>query len=145
MVKTVIFLSSIFFFSVYTTSAQGKIVANMYGLKNNEGTCLACLFNNNLAFKGEGGQPVKCVSAYITNHFSQIIFSNLPQGEYAIKVFHDENNNRQIDKKFWGIPKEGYGASMNKLRFAAAPTYDDNSFMLDDDTIITLSIKLRYL
>ena len=145
MVRAAFFLFSFFFVFANATHAQGKIVANIYGLKNNEGICLACLFNNNTAFKGEGGQAMKCVAGNIQNYSSQIIFSNIPQGEYAIKFFHDENNNRQIDKNFLGIPKEGYGASMNKLRFAAAPTYDDNSFVLEDDSVITLSIKLRYL
>ncbi len=145
MTKQVFFLFSLFILSISVSLAQGKIAANVYDLKNNNGTCLACLFNSNNTFNDVDGQPIKCITANIRNYSSQLLFTNVPQGEYAIKVFHDENNNKQIDKNFLGIPKEGYGASMNKLRFAAAPCYHDNTFILNNDSIVTLKIKLRYL
>jgi uncharacterized protein (DUF2141 family) len=50
-----------------------------------------------------------------------------------------------MDVNFMGIPKEGYGASKNKLPFASAPTYNDNKFEVADKTVIRLKVKLRNL
>lgn len=145
MVKQALFLLLSLLFFINNSHAQGKIVANIHDLKNNEGTCIACLFNNASAFNGDDGQPIKCFTANIRHFASQIVFTNIEAGEYAIKVFHDENNNKKIDRNFLGIPKEGYGASLNKLRFAAAPSYHDNIFLLHNDSTKVLRIKLRYL
>lgn len=38
-----------------------------------------------------------------------ITFSDLKEGKYAIRYFHDENSGREIDMNFLGIPKEGIG------------------------------------
>ena len=37
----------------------------------------------------------------------------MPFGNYAITLFHDENNNMELDTNFLGIPKEPYGFSNN--------------------------------
>lgn len=39
------------------------------------------------------------------------VFYNLPYGEYAVAVLHDENNNRNWDLNMSGHPEEGYGIS----------------------------------
>jgi uncharacterized protein (DUF2141 family) len=82
--------------------------------------------------------PVKSKTA-------QVFFNNVPAGTYAVFVFHDANTNNKMDKNFLGIPKEGYGASKNKLPFASAPSYNDNKFVVENKTITSLQIKIRNL
>jgi len=125
--------------------AQGKIVVNITNIKNDKGVCRTCLFNNSSAFNGETGQPVRCLSIAVKNKTAQANFENIPAGKYAVMVFHDANSNNKIDRNFLGIPKEGYGASKNKLPFASAPTFDDNMFILKDRTTSNISINLRNL
>ena len=36
----------------------------------------------------------------------------LPEGEYAISLFHDENENKELDTNFIGIPKEAFGSTI---------------------------------
>jgi len=38
---------------------------------------------------------------------------NLPAGEYAVVVLHDENLNKQLDRNWLGKPKEQWGMSNN--------------------------------
>ena len=61
----------------------------------------------------------------------------------AMFILHDANVNNKLDKNFLGIPKEGYGASLNKLPFAAAPAYQDNRFNVKEGTTITLRVRIR--
>lgn len=44
----------------------------------------------------------------------------IPPGTYAVQVFHDENDNLQIDRTIIGLPKEGMGFS-NDARFRFGP------------------------
>ncbi|BDX04789.1 DUF2141 domain-containing protein [Planctobacterium marinum] len=67
-------------------------------------------------------------------------FQDLPAGDYAIKLFHDENSNGQLDTNMMGLPKEGYGFSNNAGRFGPA-SYEEAKFSVTEDTQIT--IKLR--
>jgi uncharacterized protein (DUF2141 family) len=135
----------IFFLFSIVGFSQSKIVADISNVKNDNGVCRACIFNNAEAFKGETGRPYECVVARVKNAGAQAIFNNVPAGIYAIFVFHDANSNSKIDKNFIGIPKEGYGASKNKLPFAGAPTYNENKFAVDGKTTLRLPIKLRNL
>lgn len=41
----------------------------------------------------------------------RITFFDLPSGEYAVKAFHDENGNGDLDKNLLGLPKESYAFS----------------------------------
>ena len=125
--------------------AQGTIVAQISNARNDQGECQVCLYNNATSFKGDGGTPVRCMQTPVKNGTSEARFDNVPQGVYAVMVFHDVNRNKKLDQNFLGIPKEGYGASGNKLPFASAPTFEDNKFTLPDKSTITLRIRLRNL
>lgn len=38
-------------------------------------------------------------------------FRNLPAGDYAVQLFHDENDNGRVEMNLAGIPTEGFGFS----------------------------------
>lgn len=124
--------------------SQGKINAVVKGFENNRGVCRACLFDTESAFAGKG-KPIVCKEVSINSQEASIVFEHIPQGSYAIALFHDENNNARMDKNFLGIPKEGYGASKNKLPFAAAPKFEENKFVVTNGFVTNLTIKLRYI
>lgn len=124
--------------------AQGTITVKVSNLKSNNGVARICLFDNAAAFNGEG-KPVQCVAAAITNKIASAVFQNMPAGTYAVSVFHDVNSNNKLDVNFLGIPKEGYGASKNKLPFASAPVFAENQFTLQSGAHVQLPIKLRHL
>ena len=124
--------------------AQGKIVVTVTNLENNNGVCETCLFTNASSFAGKG-PAFKCAELKIQNRKAIAIFDAVPAGVCAIAVFHDENNNNKMDKNFLGIPKEGYGASKNKLPFASAPAFKENRFEVLPTGTININIRLRNL
>lgn len=132
-------------FLSFLASAQGRVEAEITNFESSKGTCRACLFNNAASFTGEGGEPYRCVQVPVTGKTVQAVFDNVPAGTYALFVLHDANNNKKMDKNFVGIPKEGYGASRNKLPFAAAPSFNDNKFAVQNNSAVRLSVRLRNL
>lgn len=66
----------------------------------------------------------------------------LPQpGEYAVAVYHDENNNRDFDKGFLKIPKERFGMSNNPRFGLKSPKYHECKFHVPE-TGADISVKL---
>jgi len=124
---------------------QNKVIVDITNFKNSKGRCQACLFNNAANFNDKGGKPFQCVKTSINGNAVQVVFENIPPGTYALFVLHDANNNNKMDKNWLGIPKEGYGASKNKLPFAAAPGFKENQFMIAENTVMHFTIRLRNL
>lgn len=124
--------------------AQNKIVVNVSNFENNKGVCIVCLYDNAKAYSGKG-EPVKCATVDVVNKTATASFEEVTDGTYAISVIHDANNNKKFDTNFLGIPSEGYGASQNKLPFAAAPKFSENKFSVSGNSTSAFNIKLRYI
>lgn len=122
--------------------AQNKVIANISNVRSDDGVCRACLFNNAASFL-TFGRPYNCVSVGVSRKSARVVFDDVQPGCYAVFVFHDVNNNNKMDTNFFGVPKEGYGASNNKLPFAAAPHFEDNKFTVSGNNIVSLNIHLR--
>ena len=67
------------------------------------------------------------------------IFEQLPDGEYAIKMYQDENGNNKMDFNMMGIPKEGYGFSNNVGMFGS-PSYKEAKFSVKEKTAIDIDL-----
>jgi uncharacterized protein (DUF2141 family) len=124
--------------------AQNRVEVRVSNFDNNKGSCIVCLYDKASEF-GDKGKPVMCGTVTIANKITRVVFDNITPGTYAVMAIHDANNNRKFDTNFLGIPKEGYGASKNKLPFAAAPKFDDNKFTVADGSQTECLIRLRYV
>jgi uncharacterized protein (DUF2141 family) len=58
-------------------------------------------------------------------------YTDIPFGEYAVKIFHDEDNNGELDAGFFGIPTEDYGFSNNAKASFGPPDYEDAKFLFN--------------
>ena len=66
----------------------------------------------------------------------------LAQGEYAVAVFQDKNNNQYLDTNFVGIPQESYGFSNNARPKFRAPTFDEAKIILTEQAK-TIQVSLQ--
>jgi len=60
----------------------------------------------------------------ISNKQCEWIIENVPYGEYAVSVFHDENSNGVMDTGFMRIPKEPIGFSNNSKPSFGPPKWN---------------------
>jgi uncharacterized protein (DUF2141 family) len=67
-------------------------------------------------------------------------FANLPAGNYAVKLFQDENENNQIDIGANGIPTELYGFSNNGGSYGP-PSFDEAKVVVDKATQIEIQLR----
>ena len=68
---------------------------------------------------------------------------NLPLGQYAIAVIHDENSNAKLDTAL-GIPREGFGFSRNPVIMFGPPRFSAAEFAVGDGETAQ-RLKMKYL
>ncbi len=118
-----------------------QLTLKVTGIKKIKGELVIGLYNNQKAWLKKGKEFSK-KTIKITAKKESIVFDNIPAGNYAISLFHDENMDGKVNKSLIGIPKEGYGFSNNVKPRLKAPSFKHASFTLSNDT--TIQIKLRY-
>ena len=118
----------------------GSIEITITGFKNSNGVAKVALVNSEENYDAKA--PFEGYNFKIFDNKVVKIISNLPYGEYAIKVFHDENANDKLDKRIFGIPAESYGFSNNVRAQFGPPAYQDAKFELNAP-VIHLEIEVR--
>jgi uncharacterized protein (DUF2141 family) len=69
-------------------------------------------------------------------------FKDLPMGDYAISIHHDENGNGKFDTNLVGMPIEPYGFSNDAMGNFGPPTFEQAKFKLDvTKKTVTLNLK----
>ena len=122
---------------IQTTSYELEV--NIENLEPTKGTLYITLFNSEDGFKNDNFYRFKKLQ--VTKDMAPIRFETLPTGNYALKVFHDINNNGQLDVSLFGIPKEPYGFSNNAMGAFGPPNFEQCSITLTENK--TIAIRLR--
>jgi uncharacterized protein (DUF2141 family) len=69
-------------------------------------------------------------------------FKDLPMGDYALSIHHDENGNGKFDTNLVGMPTEPYGFSNDAMGNFGPPTFEQAKFKLDQDKkTVKLNLK----
>jgi|SRR6218665_247404 len=108
------------------------------GFKNDTGKVRVGLYNSEFSFLKT---IYKSQAVAIKNETANVIFSDLPKGEYAISLYHDENNNGILDKNMFGIPSEDYAASNQAKGVMGPPKYTDAKFTINTNSKINIILN----
>jgi len=114
--------------------AVGTITVNITSVRSAKGQLIVCLYNGADGFPADMGAAWKRVELEIQDAGGHLEFSDVPHGEYALWIAHDENGNGEVDANLIGIPKEGVGVSNNAKGRFGPPAYKDARFQLDGET-----------
>jgi uncharacterized protein (DUF2141 family) len=131
LIVSTLLLTASFAFSQVTINVE------VNGLKNNKGQVMIGIYNSEKTFLEK---TFRGDVALIKKNKATATFANMPAGEYAISVFHDENSNGKLDVNFMGIPKEEYAASNGAKGFMGPPKYIDAKFKANENKTIVLKI-----
>ena len=119
---------------------HGKLTVVIFGFKNEEGNCRFAIDDSKLVYEREDSVFIGKVLPIIDKQVI-VVIDSLEYGEYAIRVFHDENENEKIDTNFLGIPTERYGYSNDASSWFGPPSWDKAKFIFDQPEMF-LEIKV---
>jgi len=112
-------------FSQYTLEIEISTI------RNNTGNIMLQLFNEKEEVLA---QEVKAIN----DKKCSFSVKSLKAGKYAIRYYHDENLNSQMDTNMFGKPTEGYGFSNNVTGKLEPPPFEIWLFEIKADKKITL-------
>ncbi len=115
-----------------------NLEVNMSGFKSNTGNVKVGLYDSKGTFLKS---TLVSLSSEIKDKQAKVVFKGLKKGEYAVSIYHDENNNGVMDKNMMGIPKEDYASSNNAKGLMGPPKYEDAKFIVNND--LKIKIKLN--
>ncbi len=136
--KNSILLLILFLYGSLILCAQNSIEVEITNFTSDTGVAQIGLFNTESSFldKVYKGKEVK-----IKDKKAVAILMNIPDGTYAISVFHDKNKDKKLNT-FLGIPTENYGASNNAPSKFGPPKWSDAKFEVSNAKIVKQKITL---
>ena len=118
---------------------QAAIILKITGFRSEKGQVRIAVFN-----AAEKWPKDPAYSSTIDVNSSSVTWrvNDVPYGDYAIAIFHDENGNGKMDKNFLGIPVEAYGFSNNQRVTLGPPRWDAVKFSVRS-AIKEVSIEVK--
>jgi len=127
--------------STVHATETGSIKLFIHGFKNGEGMAQIAMANSRETHP-QDAKAFREVESTIVDGKVGVVFSDIPHGEYSIRLYHDINGNKVLDKNIFGVPKEPYGYSNNARAKLSAPSWEDAMFELDSEKV-TQKIEIK--
>lgn len=121
---------------------NSEITISVNSIRNAKGTVKWAVYNNEANFNSTVAGFSDAGSISSNKGTVTIKTKALPDGTYAISVFHDENNNSDVDFSFFGLPVEGFGFSQNPRIYFGPPKFKQCTFVKKGKT--TQNVKMKY-
>jgi uncharacterized protein (DUF2141 family) len=132
----------IFMGNLFTPAAEQTTVSvTVTRVSAQKGEIYAALFNSDKGFPNDVSAAYKTAKATPRNGTATLQFENVPQGTYAIALFHDTNGDGKLNTNFIGIPKEGYGVSNNAKNMFSGPSFKQTVFKHTTSTQLTIIMR----
>ena len=109
-------------------------------IRSNNGFIRLAMYNNATDFPDKFNNAIETMNIPVTGSSVKATIKNLKSDTYAIAVFHDENNNEDLDTSRLGIPKEPFGFS-NNPRLFGPPTFRKCKFKFSNTMTKTINLK----
>ena len=119
--------------------AQNTISVHVKNVDSTKGHIKVALYNSDEAFLSFD-KVLKTGSVPAHKGMVTLQIADLPIGEYALAVFHDENGNDKLDTNWLGIPKEKVAFSRAKMKMFGPPKYKECAFQVTSDYEISIDL-----
>jgi len=117
----------------------GELIVTISDIRAAKGTIMVAVEKSDA---GWNDQEKPVAAQKIAASGKEVVLKfDLPAGEYAVQVLHDENDNGKLDTNFMGMPVEGYGFSNNPQVMRRA-NFDEAKFALGE-AATSIVVRLR--
>ena len=123
-----------------------RIEVRVEGIQNTKGEVGVALFNQAAGYPTQlqNAFDIKWVSVADGPKAVDVTFEEVPLGEYAVSVIHDENVNGMLETGAYGFPEEGVGFSNNQKVVMGAPSFTASKFSISKPEPMKMTIQLDY-
>lgn len=130
-------LSTITLALVIVPATAQTVQFDIQSIKHNDGKLYIQLFKGEHDYNS--GKPYNASIVKAKEGTISVTFNDIEAGDYAIRYFHDENDNGSMDTNLFGLPVEGYGFSNNAIVRFGPPSYEEMAFTVAQQPVKTYS------
>lgn len=123
-------------------AGAGTVSVTVTGARNDNGVVRCGLFNSPVGWREPGKQFMKA-EGKVASGQGTCVFQNVPEGTYAVALFHAEQGERKVEFNMLGLPRQGVAFSNNLSITFGAPGFQKASFAVGKDPV-NMSIRLIY-
>ncbi|HPQ58133.1 MAG: DUF2141 domain-containing protein [Flavobacteriales bacterium] len=109
-------------FLVPVLYGQGTLTVEVELHRSEAGGVVRVALCDAASFESDEGCILREVEA--NGPMVNVVFHGVPEGEYAIKAFHDVNANGELDTNWMGIPREPYAFGNDAMGTFGPPGFD---------------------
>jgi len=121
-------------------ASAGELTVTITDIRESQGSIMVSVVDSDAGWNSKA-KPVAAQKVAAAKGEMTLKFGDLPAGQYAVQVMHDQNDNNKLDTNFLGIPSEGYGFSNNPNVMRRAH-YDEARFDVGSEAK-GITIRLR--
>jgi uncharacterized protein (DUF2141 family) len=121
----IFYLSTIFIPLEGNNFNQGDLVLKLSKLQNKKGKILINIFSSE---KGFPDDEKKSFKFWVEDPKEEIILKNIPPGNYALSLLHDEDGNFKMTYNFFKFPREGFAFSNFDASIFNLPKFEEAKF-----------------
>lgn len=115
-----------------TGPSTGTLTVHVDGLSSNKGTVRIELTTEE-TYDTDGN--VRADALPIHEKQAQWTVTDVPHGTYAVRLYHDEDDDGELDTNLVGVPQEAFGFSNNARGSMGPPDFRKAAFTLDTDSL----------
>jgi uncharacterized protein (DUF2141 family) len=134
LVMKALLLSSLALLNYWQVPKNNELSVKIVGLKNIKGSIL-------LEILSEKNKAVHRVKIPVKSEDITFKYTDLATGKYAIRLFHDINNNNKLDTNAFGLPKEPWGVSNNVPAVLGPPSFQKMLFDFSGNTLVKIQLR----
>jgi uncharacterized protein (DUF2141 family) len=123
--------------------SDGTLVVAITGLRSDDGVVRLALYDQADRFPKRDG-VIRKLTVHPNGNQAQALFTNLPEGRYAIAFFHDENSDGEFDRGLLGVPMEGFGFSRDAKVLLGPPSFEEAALTVRGPAPKLIIAKMRY-
>ncbi len=135
------FILALFGIFLACPALAGSVTVTIENAETAAGKIMISLVQGEAEFKGEAS-PIAALTRRAIAGPMGFVFKDLPEGEYALQIMHDVNDNGELDSNFIGMPTEPWAFSNNATGNMGPPGWQDVKFLINGD--VEQSIRLNH-
>lgn len=123
----------------FVTTENPQLTIEVQNIKVLEGNIRIGVFNRSEKFLKQGA-TFRTYVVPVDKTTQTIVIRDLPKGDYAFLLYHDENTDGKLNQNMLGIPIEPFGFSNNVRPKFAKPTFEECKFLLAEDRVMRIGL-----
>lgn len=140
----VVVLLSICGLYAFAPQQNGTVSIEVEGLRNSKGQVCVLAFASSDGYYKDKKKAKARKTFSIQNQKAICQFTDLPYGNYAFILIHDENYSEDIDTNMLGMPTEGIAVSNNAIgAFWQIKSFDEAKISLNQ-AVKAVKVKIMY-